>query len=191
MKNKTNRIILLLILVIISSCKKEFKTNRKEVALFNGLKQSFSFEKVKNQNEDLSDFTFKIDTSIITTTNAIKGLFKNIEFYKLNISNYDSIYIGKRNDTIFTLDQGMDFVEVFLILKKDNISNLGRLGDDYGIHLLSSNDSIFDFHIRELEDSKYDDVIYDAPKYPKQTISEIRTDLNGKILNIKIRDKKK
>ncbi|WP_272149654.1 hypothetical protein [Tenacibaculum aiptasiae] len=189
MKNRLHRTILLLTIIVISSCKKEFKTNSKEKILFNGLKQSLSFDKVKNQNDNLSDFTFRIDTSIITTTNSIKGYFKNIEFYKLNISHYDSIYIGQRNDTIFTLDQGMDFVEVFLILNKNNISNLGRLGNDHGIHLLKSNDSIFDFHIRELEGSKYHDVIYTPPRYPKQTISEIRTDLNGKILNIKIRDK--
>ena len=176
---------MVLILVLISSCKNENK--RKIVPIPNGLTQSYSIKKINN---NISDFIFEIDTSKKITTDYINGYFKNIDFYKLNISHYDSIYIGKRNDTIFTLDQDLgDFVEIFLILNKDYTSYRGRLGDDYAIHLLSSNDSIFNFDIIELEDRYSHDIVYFAPKYPERTVSEIKTDYNGKLLEIKINDK--
>ncbi|TYP99340.1 hypothetical protein C7447_102662 [Tenacibaculum adriaticum] len=182
MKNKTfYKTILLLIFVFIFSCKN--KTNTRVIS--NGLKQSLSFNKVKNQDDGLSDFTFQIDT-----TDVIKNLkfYKNIEFYKLNLTNYDSIFIGKRNDTIFTYDSGLNFVEVFLILNKKNHHNLGRLGNDFSVELLKSNDSTFHFSLSKLKDRNDDCVIFIAGDYPKKTISSITTDINGKIIDIKIND---
>tara|TARA_B110000116_G_scaffold177417_1_gene153564 strand:- start:1696 stop:1836 length:141 start_codon:yes stop_codon:yes gene_type:complete len=37
-------------------------------------------------------------------------------------------------------------------------------------------------------DSNSHDVIYEAPKYPEKIIREIKTDLTGKIIKIKIKD---
>ena len=178
-------LILILIFVVLTSCKKEIKTE-KNIELFpNGLKYSFQFSKAINQNGELANFEFKIDT--LEKINDVK-FYKDLEFYKLNLSFYDSIYIGKRNDTIFTFDSGLNFVEILLILNKENKSNLGRIGDDFGIELLNSNDSIYNFKLNELIDSNSHDVLYEAPKYPEKIIREIKTDLTGKIIEIKIKD---
>ena len=154
------------------------KTEKNVELLSNGLKYSFHFSKAENQNGELTDFEFKIDT-----LEKIKDVrfYKDLEFYKLNLSFYDSIYIGKRNDTIFTFDSGLNFVETLLILNKKNISNLGRIGDDFGVELLKSNDSTYNFKLNELFSSNSQDVFYEAPKYPQKIIREIETDLTGKI----------
>lgn len=178
-------LILILIFLVLTSCKKEIKTE-KNIELFpNGLKYSFQFSKAENQNGELTGFEFKIDTF-----EKIKDVkfYKDMEFYKLNLSFYDSIYIGKRNDTIFTFDSGLSFVEILLILNKKNKSNLGRIGDDFGVELLNSNDSIYNFKLNAHIDSNSHDVIYEAPKYPEKIIREIKTDLTGKIIKIKIKD---
>lgn len=180
-------LILILIFGLLASCKKELKT-KKNIELFpNGLKYSFPFSNAENQNGKLSEFEFKIDT--LEKIKDVK-FYKDLEFYKLNLSFYDSIYIGKRNDTIFTFDRSLNFVEILLVLNKRNKSNLGRIGDDFGIELLSSNDSTYNFRLNEMFDSYSHNVIYEAPKYPEKIIREIKTDLNGRIIEIKIKDNK-
>lgn len=180
-------LIPILILSVFTSCKKEPKTEKNIELFTNGLKYSLNFSKAKNQNGKLTDFEFEIDT-----LEKIKNVrfYKDLEFYKLNLSFYDSLYIGKRNDTIFTFDCGLDFVEVLLILNNRNKSNLGRIGHDFGVELLNSSDSTYNFRLNELIDSNYHDVPYKATKYPEKIISQIKTDLTGKIIEIKIKDNK-
>ncbi len=140
------------------------------------------FNKATNQYGDLVDFNFIIDS-----TNKIN--YEKIEFNKLNITAYDSIYIGKRNDTIFTFDQTIGFMEVFLIMNKEKKSYLGRIGMDYRIELINSPDSIFEFNLEKIKNKKNSDHILMGFDYPNLTISQIKLTKKGKITNIIIEQK--
>ncbi|MFC4688964.1 hypothetical protein ACFO5T_00845 [Dokdonia genika] len=173
------KIIYLLIFIILCSCKTKETELKKEKVTQSDFLKSKSFDKAKNQFGKFVDFTFDIDT-------LNKILYDKTDFYKLNITAYDSIYIGKRNDTIFSYDQSIPFKEIFVVLDKEKKQYLGRLGADFGVYLTKSNDSIFHYSFNKIIDDKYDDHIMIGFEYPELTISKMEISKNGKIIDLTI-----
>jgi hypothetical protein len=173
------KIIYLLIFIILSSCKTKDAELKNEEFTQSDFLKSKGFNKAKNQFGKFVDFTFDIDT-------LNKIVYDKTDFYKLHITAYDSIYIGKRNDTIFSYDQAIPFKEVFLILDKSKNSFLGRIGTDYGISLVSSNDSIFEYSFRKIKNTNEGDHIIMGYRYPELTIKTIKITSKGEILNLTI-----
>ncbi len=165
-----------MIFIIFSSCKTQTESEKTDLSQSDFLK-SKSFTQAKNQFGKLVDFNFEIDT-------ITKLKYDKTNFYKLNISSYDSLYIGKRNDTIFSFDQAIDFKEVFLVLDKSKTSFLGRIGTDYGISLINSSDSIFEYSFRKVKNTNEGDHIIMGYKYPNLTIKTIKITKKGKILDL-------
>ncbi|MDP5231891.1 MAG: hypothetical protein NWQ38_15965 [Cellulophaga sp.] len=91
---KNYLVILGILLLTFYSCRNN--TNKEETQ--NELTLSNEFSQAENQDGTLVNFIFKIDLKE-------KLIFDQINFYKLNITGYDSIFLGKRNDTIFSYDQ--------------------------------------------------------------------------------------
>ncbi|GAB1308560.1 hypothetical protein KH5_12430 [Urechidicola sp. KH5] len=142
------------------------------------------FKQAKDQFGKLNDFIFQIDT-------LNKIIVEKKIFYKLNLTSYDSIYVGKSNDTIFSFDQSLRFKEIFVILNKENDENLGRLGTDFNVRLESFNDSIFNFSFGKIKNREYDDHIIMDYEYPELTISNMSITKKGKIVDLKIEQEKK
>ena len=172
------RIIYLMIFIILSSCKTQTEPKKTELSQSDFLK-SKRFNQAKNQFGKLVNYTFEIDT-----LNKIK--YDKTEFYKLNITSYDSIYIGKRNDTIFSFDQTINFKEVFLVLDKSKTTFLGRIGTDYGISLVNSSDSILQYSFRKIKKTNKGDHIIMGYNYPELTVKTIKVTKSGKILDLTI-----
>lgn len=164
--------------MILISCKTTSESDKFKLTQ-SGLLKSKRFNKAKNQFGKFVDFTFEIDS-------LDKVEYDKTEFYKLNITSYDSIYIGKRNDTIFSFDQTIKFKEVFLILNKNKTSFLGRLGTDYGVSLLNSRNSIFKYSFRKIKNGTFGDHIIMGYEYPNLTISKLKITNNGKIVDLTI-----
>jgi hypothetical protein len=184
MKKTTSILKTLSLLILIISCGKKPESKIIKTKP-NGLVKSLKFDKAKNQKGILTDYEFKIDT--LTKLN-----FERIEFYKLNITGYDSIYLGKRNDTIFSYEQSIPCPYEFVILNENISSNLGRLGDDFGVRFLNLKDSIYNYSLIEttINDFRYNDVDYAGEiKHPEKMLTKISIDKTGKITNIEIRDK--
>ncbi len=172
------KIIYLLIFIILSSCKTTTESNKVELTQSDFLK-SKTFNQAKNQFGKLTDFIFEIDT-------LNKIIVDKTDFYELNLTSYDSIYIGKRNDTIFSFDQSIEFKEIFVILNKENTGNLGRLGTDYRVSLNGFKDSIYNYSFGKIENGTFDDHIIMGYEYPELTISNMSITEKGKIIDLKI-----
>ncbi|WP_162985014.1 hypothetical protein [Mesonia aquimarina] len=170
--------IYIVIFIILTSCKTQTESKKVYLPQSDFLK-SKSFTQAKNQFGKLVDFNFKIDT-----LNRIK--YDKMDFYKLNISAYDSIYIGKRNDTIFTYDQTIDFKEVFIVLDDSKTSFLGRVGTDFGVSLENSSDSIYQYSFKKIKNTNEGDHLVMDYEYPELTIKTIKFRKDGKILNLTI-----
>lgn len=164
--------------MILSSCKNQTEPGNTDLSQSNFLK-SKSFVQAKNQFGNSVDFTFQIDT-------LDKIQYEKMDFYKLNITAYDSIYIGKRNDTIFSFDQTISFKEVFLILDKSKTSFLGRIGTDYEVSLVNSIDSMYQYSFRKIKNTNERDHVIMGYEYPELTIKTIKVTKNGEILNLTI-----
>jgi len=180
MKNEILKKYLLIFLILIS-CKTQTES-KKTVSSQSDFLKSKKFEQVKNQFGELTNFTFEIDT-----LNKIK--YDNTDFYKLNLTSYDSIYIGKRNDTIFSFDQTIKFREIFVILNKKNRGNLSRLRTDYRVRLDNYQDSLFKFSFGKIKNGNFGDYIIMGFKYPNLTISKMDITKNGKIVDLIIEQK--
>ena len=170
--------IYLLIFIILSSCKTKSESKKTELTQSDFLK-SKKFNQVKNQFGKLTDFIFEIDT-------LNKIIVDKTDFYKLNLTSYDSIYIGKSNDTIFSYDQTIEFKEVFVILNKEIIGNLGRLGTDYRVSLDSFKDSIYNYSFGKIKNGTFGDHVIMGYEYPELTISNISVTEKGKIIDLNI-----
>uniref|UniRef100_UPI00195AFC40 hypothetical protein n=1 Tax=Confluentibacter citreus TaxID=2007307 RepID=UPI00195AFC40 len=127
----------------------------------------------------LTDFIFKIDTLTKITVDET-------DFYKINLTSYDSIYIGKSNDTLFSFDQSLEFKEIFLILNKANTKYLGRLGTDYRVILDSFKDSIYNYSFEKITNGTFGDQVIMGYEYPELRISNISVTDKGKIIDLKI-----
>ncbi len=168
-----------MIFIILSSCKRTSEPEKTKLIQFDFLK-SKSFKKAENQFGKFVDFTFNIDT-------LNKIVYDKTDFYKLNITAYDSIYLGKRNDTIFSYDQKISFKEIFVVLNKEKSEYLGRLGRDFRIDLINYNDSIFHYSFNKIVDTdKNDDHIMIGFEYPELTISKMKIRKSGKIVDLTI-----
>lgn len=173
----------LLIFIILNSCKTTTESNKVELSQSDFLK-SKTFNQAKNQFGKLTDFIFEIDT-------LNKIIVDKTEFYKLNLTSYDSLYIGKSNDTIFSFDQTIKFKEIFVILNKENTGNLGRLGIDYRVWLNSFKDSIYSYSFEKIENGDFGDHFIMGYEYPELTISNMDITEKGKIVDLKIEQIKK
>lgn len=180
MRNKI-LITCFLIFSILMNCKTQ-TDSKKIISSQMDFLNSKKFKQVKNQYGELTDFIFEIDT-------MNKIYFDKTYFYKLNLTAYDSIYIGKSNDTIFSLDEKINFKEVFLVLNQNKTSYLGRLGTDYEVSLLNSNDSIFQYSFRKIQNTNDEDYIITGYEYPELIISKMNVTQSGKIIDLIIEQK--
>ena len=172
------KIVYFLIFIILTSCKTKSESKKNEIIQSDFLKSKV-FKQAKDQFGKLNDFIFEVDT-------LNKIIVEKKNFYKLNLTSYDSIYIGKSNDTIFSFDQSLQFKEIFVILNKENDGNLGRLGTDFSVRLESFKDSVFNFSFGKIINGEYDDHIIVGYEYPELTISNMSITKKGKIVDLKI-----
>jgi hypothetical protein len=162
--------------IILISCGNVKEKNER---IGNGLLLSKEFKRAKNQDGKLVDFTFKIDSTE-------KLIIDQTDFYKLNLTAYDSIYIGKKNDTIFSYDQSIPFKDIFIILNDKNNRSLGRLGNDYRVGLKTENDSLFHFTFSRIQNTSEGDHIMTGYEYPQLIISEMKVNHDGIIMDLKV-----
>lgn len=181
MKNKSLKFYSLIISIFFWSCISENKLENKNSSV-SELLFSERFNIIKNEDGKPIDFVFKIDSSN-------KKLIEKTEFYKLNLTGYDSIYIGQSNDTIYSYDEGMNYKAIFLILNDSIFQRYNRLGDELRTKLKKYNDSTLTFSFEEIKSESGMDRIIIGVKYPNKTISEMTINRNGRIIDIKIREK--
>ena len=91
--------------------------------------------------------------------------------------------------TIYSYDEGMNYKAIFLILNDSIFQRYNRLGDELRTKLKKYNDSTLTFSFEEIKSESEMDIIIIGVKYPNKTISEMTINRNGRIIDIKIREK--
>lgn len=142
------------------------------------LKKSKQFLQLKNQFQNQIDYKFIIDT----TESIMK---ESVAFLNINLNDQNSIYLGKRNDTIYSYDSELDYTGIFLVLDEINFHEEAKLKYFYSVEIPNKKNSIFTFKLnRVIDNDPYDDSIILGNEYPINTISEIEISSEGRIINI-------
>ncbi len=138
------------------------------------LKESISVNQITTEDSIIKPFLFRFSFS---DSIVVKG----IKFFEIesDFSNKSTLFLGARNDTIFSFEKEINFIDIFAILNSSNKNYKIRFGTDYLAKLkdfrydINLKDSIYiiEYSLPFLEDNVDDNIyLHDEVEYNMKKI---------------------